>query len=201
MMMWDIILPKDNEEEFFLMAQKLGYKGLIFLVDKLPNKNNEQTKKISEKLNISYTYALTQKTGKTFSIIKTTANVRHTIEKIRPNIIYGVEYHTEKDFMKQRNSQLNHIIAKIMKNRHVAYGVPVSKLFEENILKILPRIKQNIELCTKYQAKIVAASFAEFPHQMNAPLDIIGCLVETFGMNSGDAKKAVDNVENLVKNM
>ncbi|MDP6139299.1 MAG: hypothetical protein QGI89_04355, partial [Candidatus Woesearchaeota archaeon] len=47
--MIDIVIPKNNEEDFVAIAEKLGYKGLCFLYnynDYLNKQKNFETKKI-----------------------------------------------------------------------------------------------------------------------------------------------------------
>ena len=67
-----------------------------------------------------------------------------------------------KDFQKQRDSGLNHVLAKLAKKNKIAIGINLDELIEEKNLKkkseILARIRQNIKLCNKnkLQMKFIA---------------------------------------------
>ncbi len=62
-----------------------------------------------------------------------------------------------KDFLKQRNSGLNHVLAKIAKKNDVIIGINLDEIIEaksKTKAEILARIKQNIKLCNKDKLKM-----------------------------------------------
>ncbi len=57
-----------------------------------------------------------------------------------------------KDFMKQRNSGLNHVLAKIAKKRNVTIGINIDEIIQgknPERAKIISRVIQNIKICKK----------------------------------------------------
>lgn len=62
-----------------------------------------------------------------------------------------------KDFMKQRNSGLNQVLAKIAKKKEVSIGINFDEIinsYGKRKSQILARIKQNIKLCNKNKLKM-----------------------------------------------
>ena len=62
-----------------------------------------------------------------------------------------------KDFQKQRNSGLNHVLAKIAKKNNVRIGINPDEIINSNIkekAKVLARVRQNIRLCNKNKLKM-----------------------------------------------
>lgn len=62
-----------------------------------------------------------------------------------------------RDRMKQRDSGLNHILAKIAKKKGVAIGINLDELIDSNPkekTEILSRIRQNIKICNKNKLKM-----------------------------------------------
>ena len=62
-----------------------------------------------------------------------------------------------KDFQKQRNSGLNHVVAKIAKKNNVIIGINLDEIVkskEKEKAKVLARIRQNIRLCNKNKIKM-----------------------------------------------
>ena len=62
-----------------------------------------------------------------------------------------------KDFQKQRNSGLNHVLAKIAKKNNVSIGINFDEIInskDKEKSNIIARIKQNIKLCNKNKLKM-----------------------------------------------
>ena len=81
---------------------------------------------------------------------------RKVLEKEKINILL-INQASRKDFQKQRNSGLNHVLAKIAKKNKVSIGIDFeeivnSKAKEKSI--ILARTEQNIKLCNKNKLKM-----------------------------------------------
>jgi len=186
--MIDIVIPNKNEEEFILMAEKLGYSGLCFLYnfedyinDKKFNKNkikvyngvlagNKDMNKIKDK--------------KVFVAVKSSNNDRDVIEKSKANIIFSFEDNTRKDFIHQRASGLNHILCKLVKENNVMIGFSLNLILNaENKAKVIGRMAQNIKLCNKFKVKTIIASFAMKPFEMRSTHDMIS-LFESLGLKT-----------------
>lgn len=63
----------------------------------------------------------------------------------------------KKDFHKQRNSGLNHVLAKIAKKKKITIGINLDEIINSNEKEkaiILARIMQNIKICNKNKLKM-----------------------------------------------
>ena len=62
-----------------------------------------------------------------------------------------------KDFQKQRNSGLNHVLAKLAKKKEIIIGINLDEIIKTNEkekARILARIRQNIQICNKNKLKM-----------------------------------------------
>ena len=62
-----------------------------------------------------------------------------------------------KDFQKQRNSGLNHVLAKLAKKKDIEIGINLDEIIknsEKEKARILARVQQNIEICNKNKLKM-----------------------------------------------
>ena len=137
----DIAFPKDNENDF---------KGdFIFIYPKKCFKSNQKYGFISDKK------------IKPFSVYK--GSNRKVFEN-GVDLIYGLEFSNERDFIFHRNSGMNHVLAKIAKEKNVTIGFSFSDWKKsKNKATILGRMHQNYVLCQKYKVKTLVASFASEP--------------------------------------
>jgi RNase P/RNase MRP subunit p30 len=81
---------------------------------------------------------------------------RKILEKEKINILL-LNQSERKDFMKQRNSGLNQVLAKIAKKKEVIIGINFDEILTSSGKRksdILARIKQNIKLCNKNKLKM-----------------------------------------------
>jgi len=81
---------------------------------------------------------------------------RKILEKEKISVLL-INLTKRKDFMKQRNSGFNHILAKIAKQNGVVIGINFDEIVEssgKNKSEILARVKQNILLCNKNKLKM-----------------------------------------------
>jgi len=81
---------------------------------------------------------------------------RKILEKEEINILL-LNQAGRKDKLKQRNSGLNQILAKIAKNKDVIIGINLDEIIfsrDKQRAKILARIAQNIKLCGKNRIKM-----------------------------------------------
>ena len=73
------------------------------------------------------------------------------------DIVVGLEF-GRRDKLKQRNSGMNEIIAKLAKNNNIKIGIDVNRIQKLNKLdkgRVLSRIIQNIRLCRRTGANII----------------------------------------------
>jgi len=192
--MKDIVLPDNNEKEFISMAEKLGFEELVFLY-------NSSKQFYTGKARIKITNGLLSNEKKVqrnfLSFVQSPRNARFVFEKSRPACIFGLELQ-KRDFMHQRGSGFNHLMAKLACQNNVAVGFSFSMILNYSLVnrsRIFGRIKQNIRLCRKYNAKMVAASFALSPFEMRAPKDLIAFFT-VLGMTAKEARNSLNCVFN-----
>lgn len=183
-------MPKNNEKEFIDMAKKLGFKELVFLyIHKNMFYKGKQDIKITNALIADE--KKTQKDINTF--VKNPKDARLAFEKARPICVFDLELQ-KRDFMHQRGSGFNHIMAKFANLNNIHVGFSFSTILNASKLqsaRIIGRIKQNIMLCRKYKAKTVIASFTANPFDMRAPKDLIAFFT-TVGMHPKEAKDSIN---------
>jgi len=74
------------------------------------------------------------------------------------NILVINENLNQKDYLKQRNSGLNEVLAKICSEKNIEIGIQINEIINKNSIekaKSLARLKQNIMLCKKTKTKLV----------------------------------------------
>ncbi len=195
--MIDIVLPKNNEDKFISIAEKLGYNSLLFLYNPEEYTEKQKTPIKNAKIKIIYGILANEKNiqkinnkfkGKNvFVAIKSSASSREIIERSYANLIFSLEEHGRKDFMHQRGSGLDHILAKLAHDKNVSIGFSLNSIINsKNKGIIMGRMMQNIMLCRKYKVKTIIASFAETPFGMRSPYDVMS-LFASLGMRQEDA--------------
>jgi ribonuclease P/MRP protein subunit RPP1 len=63
----------------------------------------------------------------------------------------------QKDYMKQRNSGLNEVLANICSEKNIEIGIQIEEIMNKSDIekaKSLARLKQNLMLCKKAKAKL-----------------------------------------------
>mgnify|MGYP001431659095 CR=1 FL=1 len=209
--MIDIVIPNNNEEEFITIAEKLGYKELMFIYsfdNDINLKDNISKKKEIEGKNkkIKIHYGILAdlkniqkinnklKNKKEFVVIKSSNANREVIEKPKANLVFALEEYGWKDYMHQRASGLNQILCRLANKNKVIIGFSLNTLFNSNHSNlILGRITQNIKLCRKFKVKTMIGSFTSNPYQMRSPHDIIS-LFTLLGMHEKEAKDSLQNL-------
>lgn len=74
---------------------------------------------------------------------------RKVMEKL-PIKVLLIPLDERKDFMKQRNSGFNEVLAKIAKKEGIKIGIDLDEIIcSQNKERILSRLKQNINLCKR----------------------------------------------------
>ncbi|MCB9358620.1 hypothetical protein H6503_01690 [Candidatus Woesearchaeota archaeon] len=96
-------------------------------------------------------------------VVKVGDDIRSVLEKNTSLHIYGMEFHSNKDFVHFRNSGLNQILVAIAKkNNHkfVFNFADFLKVKDSRKSKILGRVKQNMTMCKKAGVEYSFRSFA-----------------------------------------
>ena len=81
---------------------------------------------------------------------------RKILDKENINVLL-IDQAGRKDFQKQRNSGLNHVLAKMAKKKNITIGVNLDEIIlseGKEKAKILARISQNIKICNKNKLKM-----------------------------------------------
>ena len=164
--MRDIVIPKGNEKELAKMAETLGYDTLWFIY-------SSEKESFKGKLPVKHeNFILSEKrTGKQSCAKCTPDNIRNLVEHVKPEFIFGLEESMPKDYIHQRGSGINHIIAKLAAQNGTAIAFSLASL-QKDRARIMGRMKQNIELCRKFKCRMLIGSFASSPLEMRAPGDI-----------------------------
>jgi ribonuclease P/MRP protein subunit RPP1 len=167
--MKDYIIASGNEKEFIKMAERLGYDELVFI-------DAKKTAELKSKIKITTSRRIFKSDVK---------KDRQLIEGRNADIIYEFEQEKRRDATHFRSSGLNHVLAKLMKEKKVSYGLSFSQLLRASAdeqAQILGRMLQNIKLCRKYKVPVIVASFARHPYEMRDKKDIIA-FARTLGLN------------------
>jgi RNase P/RNase MRP subunit p30 len=181
--MSDIVFPDKNEEKFISLAEKLGTKELILVYPyskhmlQLKNKviDFQQKTKIKLKFGIIAKQKDIQKAKKFsgFVINQSTDKDQHTLEKLKPNLIFDLEQNPAKDRQHYRLSGLNQVLCEIAHKNNITIGFSLTSILNsKNKPKLLGRIKQNLKLCKKYKVKTLFASFTKNPLEMKSEKDL-----------------------------
>jgi len=104
------------------------------------------------------------------------------------DIILSPESHNRKDYMKQRDSGLNEILAKLAKENNIKIAIDLDNLKKQDKTQkaiILSRIKQNIQLCKRTKTKLII-----FPKTKQNKQDITS-FMQTLGSSTQQAKQAL----------
>lgn len=81
---------------------------------------------------------------------------RKILEKENIHILL-LNMEKRQDFQKQRNSGLNHVLAKLAKKKEIIIGINLDEIIktsEKEKARILARVRQNIQICNKNKLKM-----------------------------------------------
>ncbi len=195
--MMDIVFPERNEQDFFEMAKKLGYKELLLVypsVQPVPKPPAGLKIKIAVLAEPGKARNLRDKGF--FVVVKSSDKDRMILEQGAATVLFGAESTQSKDYMHQRGSGLNHVMCELAKKKNVAIGFGFANILESSGGQraiLLGRIMQNIMLCRKYKVRMIIASFARSPWQMRSPHDLQSFFV-TLGMHAEEVKKGLSGI-------
>jgi len=161
--MGEFVLTKFGQEEKILQkAKELDHKELflVYSVTESSKITSELIKKLKNSFDGDLKFGLDVKERKNlknslFDVFLQLGTRNETVFR-GINYIYNNENETEKDFIHQRRSGLNHVILKNLAEKSVRVLFSYSELQNSNPKKkalLLGRIMQNIKLCKKYKVK------------------------------------------------
>ena len=119
---------------------------------------------------------------------------RRAVESLKIDFLVSSERDTEKDSVKQRDSGLNHVVAKIAKEKGVLIVVDmgeISRLEGKKKAERIARVMQNVRICRKVGCGIGVASFARKKSEVVNELGRRSFGV-TLGMDSSQSVGAVE---------
>ena len=183
----DVVMPKDNEKELIELAEKLGFKEIIFLYDdlqkKLPKPKLTSKQLSSKKIKI-YTAGLinnikeVDKAKNNFDFVFAPAQ-RKFFENKKIKYLINAESSAREDFLYQRRAGLDDVMCRLAKEKDKVIVFNI-KLLEQN-KNLLARMMQNAKLCRKYKVKTLVATLAFNPLEMRAAKDLQG-FARTLGL-------------------
>jgi RNase P/RNase MRP subunit p30 len=198
--MRDIVFPKNNEEKFIEIAERLGYRELIFVYKfnkKTIDNYKDRIDKLKQRTTIKLFFGilaekkclLKVKKYSDFVFYKSDGNDRFIFDKVRDCFIFGLEEVNRKDSMHYRNSGLNQVHCKLANKNNITITFSFTSLLKDNKIyrsQILGRMMQNIRFCRKYKVKTIIASFTDNPYGMRSYKDLesFGRLLGMFNINS-----------------
>jgi RNase P/RNase MRP subunit p30 len=171
----DFIKPKNNESALINRCKILNFKEIVLFYDIKNIKDNYETIKddkinikhgtiINENISINKLRKLNSKDNiVTINYLKIYNNFKEIIENSKNVYVYNFEFLERIDYIHQRNSGLNHVLIKIMKENNIKPVFNFSEYIkEDNKTKsiILGRLKQNIKLFKKNKINYKIYSFA-----------------------------------------
>lgn len=204
--MYDIVYySKEHEAEFTTMAVKLGYKGLVFLhtlrafieIKHAPLEiinailcDEKDVQKARKQANLVLVRS---------AVSTADDGDRQTMEKQKPDVMFGFELAERRDYMHNRNSGLNQILVNIMNEKKIAYTFEWNSLVNPKTrVQVLGRSPQNIMLCRKYHVPIIIGSFAHHPWEMIFPKDVAS-MCTLLGLPAHEALEAFTVVKTIAE--
>jgi RNase P/RNase MRP subunit p30 len=186
----DICFPKNNEKEFIKIANKLDTESLCFVysadfdIKSVKNKLEKTKFKFFLGLEIKDSKELNKKV-KDVDLVVSEKNSRNFLKSKKINLHYNFETLAKKDSLHYRNSGLNQILCKILKENKKIYSVSFSNILNSNNRSLLlGRYIQNAKLIKKYKNNIIIASFAKNPYELRSfkeLLAVAACLKYDLG--------------------
>ncbi len=223
-MLIDICIPQNNEAVLARKAKELGYEA-IFLYN-FKNRN-ELLRKKSEVGSLKFgvkvyvgTFVAARNTSDVRKLqglysdsdliavsAKDESTVRFAASCSFVDLLFEITTSSGRDRLDYRISNLNAIIANIMKDRKQAYalsfahflaGKGTEKDASHPLAKIIGREMQNIQL-TRRKAPILFASFAREPAHMRLA-ENLAAFGRVLGLNYPQSKAATSSaIENILK--
>ena len=215
----DIIFFKNQEdlEKIILSSREFGYSNTFIIADfsdtdKIKSINpaqlliriNHETfskrsfqKQIRNKINDKIADSKYRVIVDFSDIAKDREFINKTRDVFSSKIITGVtglEEWGKKDSFNYKSSGMSKAICQLAVKNDIAIIFSTKSILGKkgtDRSRILGRIKQNINLCTKYKVKMAVVSFAEKPSELSSSEDM-QVLAEILGMNNREVRDSVE---------
>lgn len=187
--MFEVLITNQNKE-LEEQAKKAGFESVFFI-------DNERIVLIEtgNKEDLRKRIASANAKNKKIVVMGSNDEVnRIAAEDKRVSVILHPEISRKEDFIHYRNSGLNHVLCRSMKNNGVAMGISydsIKSLNGQKKAEAIGRIMQNIRLCRKYKTPIVLASFGKSPSSPYT-LKSFGA---SLGMSTSQLKDSLENAK------
>jgi len=82
---------------------------------------------------------------------------RKIFENKDVDVVFGLEMHNRKDYIKQRDSGFNEVLCKLAKKNGIKIGIDMKGIVKLGVVekaKVLARVRQNIKLCRRVGVEI-----------------------------------------------
>src|SRR3989344_1273048 len=109
--------------------------------------------------------------------------LRAVINDRKVKVLINTENSSHKDFMHARNSGLNQVLCKILKERNIAVGFCFDSVYTKDGMEraiLLGRMMQNVTLCRKFNVKM---AIVDFLGSKEKDLNSFGACI---GLNTGE---------------
>jgi hypothetical protein len=188
-MLIDIVVPHGNETEFLIMAKRLGYDGVCFWYDTMPRTLPAGAVAV-------YAAVRGRRMPDALTIARS-GDIRATIERDRPDVLFGAEETAQKGSLHHRVGGLDQVICPLAKANRVAIGFSFDGVLNRSP-KTLGRITQNIGFCRKYRLPMLIASLASDPYRMRPPHDLAALFV-SLGMHPTEARASLARAASIIE--
>jgi hypothetical protein len=169
---FDVVMPRNNEQEFIEFALLLGYKKIIFLSDNINYKYDSKLIKVEKAYLCKDTNKIATAKNK-FKYVFAYAD-RKFFES-RVDFIMNSELSERRDSFHYRSTLLNQVHAKLAKENSINIAFNFG-LLKNDLRKYLGRMMQNAVLVRKYKLNYSAFSFAQTPTEMKSQTILNGFL-------------------------
>ncbi len=191
--MIDIVFPEKNEQEFFDIARKLGYAGLVLVYPSLEAAKNSPKAPAGLKVRAAVLAepkkAFDLRSRGVIAFVKCSDQDRMVLERGSADVLFSAESTQPRDYIHQRGSGLNQVLCALARKNRVAIGFSFSDILASRgsqRAQMIGRMMQNIMLCRKYKVRMLIGSFAKDPWKMRSPHDLRSFFV-VLGMNQAEA--------------
>jgi RNase P/RNase MRP subunit p30 len=209
-MVYDIQLPKNNEQKLIKESLRLGINKIIFLYPFTKKTDLTNKKKENNALGKNIYTGILLKPGKVNDISRFPKSlfyeadfiaaqsvsekiVRAIVSQPKIDLLVNPETHTGKDHTHFRYSNINQVLAKLSRANTVRYGVDFHRLLKlepKHRVKLIGRIMQNIRIFQKYKVPLVIGSFASKPEDLRNMKDL-AALLRVLGSKYKESKLAI----------
>jgi hypothetical protein len=162
---FDVVIPNNNEEEFIDRALALGYTEIVFL-----SMNINYTKPSSDRIIVKTAYLLKDvselpQARRKFNYIFAKSERKYFESKI--DFIVDAELSDRKDSFHYRATSLNQVHAELAKTNNIKVVLSFNNLFLD-INGVMGKMFQNAVLIQKYKLTHLTLSMATRPELMRS---------------------------------